>query len=466
MAFLFSPRKKEAVMRRSGPPRFGGSFKALLSRRKRVHAVFSCVWLFVFFSFVAPLFAEELSAPETSPMERREMLREVTSILERYTAFRWGEDCLVWVVHYPEELVDPWVRLEAAKRGFSAADAATYKQSFLRDLRMGDSEPVLLTIYQFGGSPLSLAPLSEHLALVNDRGERVAPSSYDESFDGVLSGVVQGLVFFPRQEGTFTLSLSGMAGEEQFFAFSGMSPAKEPVAASRDVPAETMVVTLGENPGGGKTGQDAPKGAVTVAANSSVPKREEGKKAPSPHPQKTDADVPSPPPFLVMPNAPVPIQGGGVAMPMQDTSLPSSGEVASEEPLAVDEAVPEMSLSMDVGARPLEDVAPASGTPERLIRLSRQQTVEKFLQGWIAGDVDAMYELLTKDTKVLYTRDAFGKRVLEGSFRWALKEGYVLSWPNETVVKVSAAQKLLVMRVLRSEVLRLVEEQGIWRISW
>ena len=153
-------------------------------------------------------------------------------------------------------------------------------------------------------------------------------------------------------------------------------------------------------------------------------------------------------------------------MPMQDTSLPSSGEVASEEPLAVDEAVPEMSLSMDVGARPLEDVAPASGTPERLIRLSRQQTVEKFLQGWIAGDVDAMYELLTKDTKVLYTRDAFGKRVLEGSFRWALKEGYVLSWPNETVVKVSAAQKLLVMRVLRSEVLRLVEEQGIWRISW
>ncbi|WP_300526721.1 hypothetical protein [Aminiphilus sp.] len=393
-------------------------------------------------------------------------MREVTSILERHTAFRWGEDCLIWVVHYPEELVDPWVRLEAAKRGFSAADAATYKQSFLRDLRMGDSEPVLLTVYQFGGSPLSLAPLSEHLALVNDRGERFTPSSYDDSFDGALSGVVQGLVFFPRQEGTFTLSLSGVAGEEQVFAFSGMSPTNESVAASSDIPAETVVVTLGEDTGGGKTGKDAPQGAVTVAANSSVPKKEEGKKTPLPQPKKPEEDIPPPPPFLVMPSAPVPIQGGtATAVPPQGTPAPS-GEVALDEFLSSDEVISEISLPVASGEQPLEEAVPTTGAPERLIRLSRQQTVEKFLQGWVAGDVDAMYELLTKDMRVLYTRDAFGKRVLEGSFRWALKEGYVLSWPNETVVKVSAAQKLLVMRVLRSEVLRLVEEQGIWRISW
>jgi hypothetical protein len=368
------------------------------------------------------------------------------------------------MVHYPEELVDPWVRLEAAKRGFSAADAATYKQSFLRDLRMSDSEPVLLTIYQFGGTPLSLAPLSEHLVLVNDRGERVVPSSYDGAFDGALSGVVQGLVFFPKQEGTFTLSLSGVAGEEQVFAFSGMSPAKEPVATSPDLPAETVVVTLGETPGGGKTGKDAPKGAVTVAVNSSASKKEEGKKAPSPHPKKPEEDVPPPPPFLVMPNAPVPVQGGAAAVPPQ--GAPVSEETAAEGLLAQDGVISETSLSVDSGEPLREGALPPAEAPERLIRLSRQQTVEKFLQGWVAGDVDAMYELLTKDMRVLYTRDAFAKRVLEGSFRWALKEGYVLSWPSETVVKVSAAQKLLVMRVLRSEVLRLVEEQGIWRISW
>lgn len=465
MALSFRPKKSGAGCPFGIPSRPRTPFKALPSSRGVVFAVFFFWCSLGLFLPVTPLSAG-MTGFENTTTERQEALREVTSILERYTAFRWGEDCLIWVVHYPEELVDPWVRLEAAKRGFSAADAATYKQSFLRDLRMGDSEPVLLTVYQFGGSPLSLAPLSEHLALVNDRGERFTPSSYDDSFDGALSGVVQGLVFFPRQEGTFTLSLSGVAGEEQFFAFSGMSPAKEPVAASPEIPAETVVVTLGEDSGGGKTGKDAPQGAVTVAANSSVPKKEEGKKPPLPQPKKPEEDIPPPPPFLVMPSAPVPIQGGAAtAVPPQGTPAPS-GEVALDDFLSPDEVIPEISLPVDSGERPLEEAVPTAGAPERLIRLSRQQTVEKFLQGWVAGDVDAMYELLTKDMRVLYTRDAFGKRVLEGSFRWALKEGYVLSWPNETVVKVSAAQKLLVMRVLRSEVLRLVEEQGIWRISW
>jgi len=465
MALSFRPKKDGAGYPFGIPPRPRTSFKALPSCRRVVFAVFFFCCFLGFLLPAAPLFAG-MTGFEEATTERREALREVTSILERHTAFRWGEDCLIWVVHYPEELVDPWVRLEAAKRGFSAADAATYKQSFLRDLRMGDSEPVLLTVYQFGGSPLSLAPLSEHLALVNDRGERFTPSSYDDSFDGALSGVVQGLVFFPRQEGTFTLSLSGVAGEEQVFAFSGMSPTNESVAASSDIPAETVVVTLGEDTGGGKTGKDAPQGAVTVAANSSVPKKEEGKKTPLPQPKKPEEDIPPPPPFLVMPSAPVPIQGGtATAVPPQGTPAPS-GEVALDEFLSSDEVISEISLPVASGEQPLEEAVPTTGVPERLIRLSRQQTVEKFLQGWVAGDVDAMYELLTKDMRVLYTRDAFGKRVLEGSFRWALKEGYVLSWPNETVVKVSAAQKLLVMRVLRSEVLRLVEEQGIWRISW
>jgi hypothetical protein len=465
MALSFRPKKDGAGYPFGIPPRPRTSFKALPSCRRVVFAVFFFCCFLGFLLPAAPLFAG-MTGFEEATTERREALREVTSILERHTAFRWGEDCLIWVVHYPEELVDPWVRLEAAKRGFSAADAATYKQSFLRDLRMGDSEPVLLTVYQFGGSPLSLAPLSEHFALVNDRGERFIPSSYDDSFDEALSGVVQGLVFFPRQEGTFTLSLSGVAGEEQVFAFSGMSPAREPIATSPDLPAETVVVTLGEDTGGGKTGKDAPQGAVTVAANSSVPKKEEGKKPPLPQPKKPEEDIPPPPPFLVMPSAPVPIQGGtATAVPPQGTPAPS-GEVALDEFLSSDEVISEISLPVASGEQPLEEAVPTTGVPERLIRLSRQQTVEKFLQGWVAGDVDAMYELLTKDMRVLYTRDAFGKRVLEGSFRWALKEGYVLSWPNETVVKVSAAQKLLVMRVLRSEVLRLVEEQGIWRISW
>ncbi|MDR1049206.1 MAG: hypothetical protein LBL51_05570, partial [Synergistaceae bacterium] len=37
---------------------------------------------------------------------------ETVRILEDRTVFHWGRDCLVWVVHYPEEIVEPWVESE------------------------------------------------------------------------------------------------------------------------------------------------------------------------------------------------------------------------------------------------------------------------------------------------------------------------------------------------------------------
>lgn len=455
MLLSFSKAGKRAEPQWSGSSRIGTATRDGDSFLEHRVALLLLWGMLSFLFFPNPLFAEVLGQ-EGAALPRQEVLRQVSSILERHTAFRWGEDCLVWVVHYPEELVDPWVSLETIKRGFSSEEAATYRQSFLRDLRMDDAEPILLTVYQFGSSPLSLAPLSEHFALVNDRGERFAPSSYDESLDGALSGVVQGLVYFPRQAGAFTLSLSGVAGEEEFFAFSGMSTEKGSGAASPDIPAETVVVTLGEDIATGRKGEKAPQGAVTVAAKPPVSTKSEGKASLSPS-KDSEADIPPPPPFLVMPDAPVPVQGDGV--PVSQEPLPLSPDAGAEESAPVSqEAAPSGSASKEGPSSP--------EVPEKLIRLSRQQTVEKFLQGWVAGDVDTMYDLLTKDTKIVYTREAFGKRVLDGSFRWALKDGYVLSWPNDTVVKVSAAQKLLVMRVLRSEVLRLVEEQGIWRISW
>ena len=42
--------------------------------------------------------------------------QKVSNILDKWTVFRWGTDNLAWLVHYPEELVDPYVQLETARR--------------------------------------------------------------------------------------------------------------------------------------------------------------------------------------------------------------------------------------------------------------------------------------------------------------------------------------------------------------
>ena len=87
-------------------------------------------------------------------------------ILENRTAFHWGRDCFIWLVHYSEDLVDPWVESEAGRVGMSDSERRTYRESFISDLSIGTAEPVLVTIHAFGARPLSFSPFSERIALI------------------------------------------------------------------------------------------------------------------------------------------------------------------------------------------------------------------------------------------------------------------------------------------------------------
>lgn len=40
----------------------------------------------------------------------------IESILDGRTSFLWGKDFLVWVVNYPEDIVDPWVEANADRK--------------------------------------------------------------------------------------------------------------------------------------------------------------------------------------------------------------------------------------------------------------------------------------------------------------------------------------------------------------
>ncbi len=340
--------------------------------------------------------------------------KEVSEILDKRTAFHWAPDCLIWAVHYPDEIVDPWVALEASRRGLSPEEAAQYRANFIRDLRLDSSEPFLVTIYHFGVKPLELAPFSERAALLLPSGERVKPFFYEPQFDEPISGVVQGLVFFPKQEREdFELAITGLGEEERRFSFKGR-PALEEVPTAK--PVIVQLPPLKEPPK--EEAQEKPRAP------------EAPKKAalePSPKPEVRPPD--EPPVWLVPPSAPVPSK--------------------EEQP-----------------SPPLTQPLP-SGEEESPTKLpSKEEVVKRFLDAWAAGDAEEMYSLLDEESRKQYPLKVFEERVMDNSLRWALKDGYTTEWLAEDKVRVVAVQKLLVMRLLRRVDLSLVRHEEEWKIAW
>ena len=124
---------------------------------------------------------------------------ETIRILERWTAAHWGRDCYVWIVHYPAEIAEPWASAEALKIGMSESEAEAYKNKFISDLQLDESETFLLNIYSFGARPVNISPIADNVALVTASGQRVKPTRYDSSLDYISSGRVQGFIFLPKQ---------------------------------------------------------------------------------------------------------------------------------------------------------------------------------------------------------------------------------------------------------------------------
>lgn len=359
-------------------------------------------------------------------------LEVATNILEQSTSFHWGKDCLVWVVHYPESLVEPWVDADAQSRGYTSSQREEYLRSFKEQLRIGTSEPFLVTVYHFGPQPLSLSPLSDYLSLTTDGGNRLAPVSYEKKMDQPISGVVQGLVFFPKQEGDFSLVLKGLGVyPEQLFSFgkSGADglvsqvPSEEPVSRIVELPPVQTETALSDR--GGKV---------------SVPKKQPEPKALEPEPTPpVDTEPPAwlgPGPVLTPPDPP---------MTEADLFKGISGDIA----------------------RQLEDILEddASSEDEGSLHLSKEAIVERFLDLWSKGNTEAMFAMIAPSARDGGI-DSFTSKANKSPLRWCLSDGYKLRWLDDNKVRVSVAQKLVLIRVLQSEVLSVVQEEGRSFVVW
>ena len=336
---------------------------------------------------------------------------DATAILERWTSFHWGRDCLVWIVHYPEELVDPWVAAEAARSGMTEAEKEEYREDFRKELRIEDTEAFLVTVYAFGPRPLSLSPLSNTLSLQKPEGSKVTPLSYEKKFDAPLSGIVQGLVFFPKQSGEgFSLVMKGLGVQtEQVFSFDGRE--EKPLIAEAE-------------PG--------PQREVVVVELPPAPKKEPAK------PKKV-SPVKTPPP-------PEPPEPPAVASPPELAEL-------KPEPVAAPKSL-------------IEPSAENGKDKKGVLFISKEKTIEKFVRFWIEGNYGGMYELLSSSSRINLNEEQFTRQVAATKLRWSLKDGYKVKWLDDGKVQILTAQKMLLFRTLRSKAVLLEKEDKLWKVTW
>ncbi len=174
------------------------------------------------------------------PAAGSEAIREATEILERWTSFHWGRDCLVWIVHYPEELVDPWVESEAARGGMSEGEKEEYRRAFVSELRISETEPFLVTIYAFAPPPTSRICVA---AAGEQKRDKRLPERRTEN-STTVSGIVRAVFFRTDGQGIFRLHEAPRV-EEQLFSFRRDAGGNNPVASGPEVrDKEVLVVEL------------------------------------------------------------------------------------------------------------------------------------------------------------------------------------------------------------------------------
>ena len=359
---------------------------------------------------------------------------ETIRVLEQWTVSHWGRDCFVWIVYYPEELIEPWVEAEALRVGMSESERRAYRDTFVSELRMDKAEPFLVSVYSFGARPVSLAPVSDNILLVTAAGDRVRPVRYDTNLDQPMRGLVQGLVFFPKQRDTnFAVVIKGMGGyDERLFSFA-------PAASS----------------GGWEDGEPAPAPEETRTVVVELPKK--------PAPQKVSVrpvKPPKPAEHPAVPMAPPP----SVPRPIPPLLAEDSGDMA-----VFVESVRDRSASADRRAADKKESA-VPETPEKNAQsayVSREQVLRQFLTLWADNRPDEMYAMLSVASRKMLSQENFAREAAKASdFRAGLKDGYRIDWVGEERARVTTDRRFLMFRSLVVRTLGVTREGSSWRVVW
>jgi hypothetical protein len=392
-----------------------------LKKLSRVLFLFQAVWSI---AFAAVSFANDRD--------------DVFDILDAWTCVRWGEDNIAWVVHYPEELVEPWVRSERARQNMRPEQTDEIRKLFSDELRMGSATAVLLSVYGYGASQTNIAPADRNIVLIDSSGKRISPIVFEKKLDDPISGLVQGFVFFPLQnDKNFRISVKGLVqGRETIFTFQGVAPPRGAIETTAPAPAPALSVPVRR--------KQTPDEEVVVK----IPTRKNAPEKPS-SPEKPRTEPPKLPEFeadaeFFAPTAPI----APAVVPEPEVQPP---EAISPDEL---EAQPPEAISSDEPEKPAE-VTAAPPMPRR--------TLENYLKAWSDGDTDRMYSLISSESRARISKESFAKEVMSDNFRNAISSGYKVSWTGNSA-SVTVVKKIFFVRNLETRQFDFVAENDVWRV--
>ncbi len=362
--------------------------------------------------FTAGIFFTPSYGAELTPSEK------TIQILERWTSAHWGQDCFVWVVHYPEEIAGTWAEAEAIRSGMSEVEQERFRENFVSELKLDTSETFLVSVYSFGARPVNLYPVKDNVSLLAASGERIKPTKYDSALDNPSAGIVQGLVFFPKQSNKdYVIGLRGMGRGERIFSFA---PPETPP------PAE-------------------PKKPDVVVVN--VPKRQPKKPVPIPVKKPTP---PSPPPIPPRPIKPIFKQESSDMADFVKSVKERGNETSRDSSPKLAQSAPQRQANSDNAYS------------------SRETVLRRFLNLWAEGSYGEMYDMLSDGSRKVISRENFTKEAGKASdIRNGIKGGdYRIDWVGEERAKVITTRKTLVFRSVSSRTLGVTREGSSWRVVW
>ncbi|MBR1418746.1 MAG: hypothetical protein IJ576_07275 [Synergistaceae bacterium] len=376
---------------------------------------------------------------------------ETIRILERWTAAHWGRDCYVWIVHYPAEIAEPWASAEALKIGMSESEAEAYKNKFISDLQLNESETFLLNIYSFGARPVNISPIADNVALVTASGQRVKPTRYDSSLDYISSGIVQGLIFFPKQNNQdYAIAIKGLGvHDERLFSFTTPNYNLPVAAAAPEAEAvkepEIIVVDIPKANNNKNKNNKANSRVVKVNnANNNAQRTVE---------RVNEAENIAPP---------VPQARREVPPLFAETSQDMSEFVKSaKEPRAIKQAQANSSNN-NKSQRSINNNINNENN-----YVSREYVLKNFLRLWSENKPREMYDMLAESSKKLISRENFAKEIAKSSdFRAMLKGDYRIDWIGEERAKIVGDKRVLMFKTLMSRTLGVVRENSSWKVVW
>ena len=399
--------------------------------------------------YASLLYAAEINSP----------FDETIRILERWTSAHWGRDCYVWIVHYPMVIAEPWASSEALKVGMSESEAENYKNKFISDLKLDEAETFLLNIYSFGTRPVNISPIAENISLITSSGERVKPTRYDSSLDYVSSGIVQGLIFFPKQSNQdYAIAIKGLGvHDERVFSFSTpnyIPPVNAQAQEQNASEPEIIVVDIPKANANNKANankNNINKKVVKVNNNKQPERRTvERVNEAEPQVQVSQARREVPPLFA------------------EESKDMSDFVKTAREPKALKQA--KANSPSNNNSKPLSshnaNIVNSNNNSENSY-VSREYVLKNFLRLWSENKPAEMYEMLAESSKKLISRENFAKEIAKSSdFRAMLKGEYKINWIGEERAKIVGDKKVLMFKTLVSRTFGVVRENSSWKIVW